>query len=322
MASDTSFASLKRASKGSIEQLTAQIQSAAGDKRTADERFWNPQVDKAGNGMAIIRFLPAPAGDDVPFIKMFDHGFQGSGGWFVEKCPTTLGKDCPACDNNRELWATGLESNKTIVRKQKRNLYFISNVYVVKDPANPDNDGKVFLFRYGKKIFDKLQEKMTPQFADEVAVNPFDLWEGANFRIKIRQVDGYRNYDKSEFDSAGPLLNDDDKMEAIWKKEYALSEFPDPKNFKTFDELKTRLDKVLGLTGGSAKAGRSNNVQQMSEDLDDDIPFDRASGPSAGKTRDAPLAPKRQATTTPVAESGSTGDDDDLAYFQALAEDE
>jgi hypothetical protein len=249
------FSSLKR-NRNSFDKLTKAIESTtqtteAGSKE--DDRFWQPEVDKAGNGMAIIRFLPGPAvdGDDaLPWVRVFNHGFQGPGGWYIENSLTTLNQKDPVSEYNSVLWNSGIEANKEIARKQKRRLTYISNVLIVSDPKHPENEGQIKLYKFGKKIFDKISEAMNPEFADETPLNPFDFWEGANFKIKIRQVEGYRNYDKSEFDSVSALLDGDDaKLEALWKKEHSLKEFLDPKHFKPYDVLKARLDKVFGLDG-------------------------------------------------------------------------
>jgi len=245
------FSQLKKSRQNQFDKLTTELTKLNVTQQggSDDNRFWKADVDKAGNGYAVIRFLPAPGGEDVPFVRVWDHGFQGPGGWYIEKSLTTLGKPDPVSEYNTQLWNSGVEANKDLVRKQKRRLSFISNIYVVKDPAHPENEGKVFLFKYGKKIFDKLNEAMNPQFDDEKPVNPFDLWEGANFKLKIRQVEGYRNYDKSEFDSVAPLVDDDSELERIWKSEHKLQPFLEPSNFKSYDELKEKLNRVLGLTG-------------------------------------------------------------------------
>jgi hypothetical protein len=298
------FAKLKANSgKKSLEELNSKLAKVSGNQESkgADERFWSPTVDKAGNGYAVIRFLPAPPNEDVPFVRVFDHGFQGPGGWYIEKSLTTIGKPDPVSEYNSKLWNSGIEANKEIARKQKRRLHFISNIYVVHDSANPENEGKVFLFKYGKKIFDKLNEAMNPQFADEEAVNPFDLWAGANFKLKIRNVEGYRNYDKSEFDRVKPLLEDDSELENVWKQEHSLQEFIDPKNFKSYEELKERLNRALAedsFLTGSKKAE------------DEELPWNEAPAP---KQKAAP-APK-------LAETSDYEDDDDgaLDYFKKLA---
>jgi hypothetical protein len=299
------FAKLKANSgKKSLEELNSKLAKVSGNQESkgADDRFWYPSVDKAGNGYAVIRFLPAPTNEDVPFIRIFDHGFQGPGGWYIEKSLTTLNKPDPVSEYNSKLWNSGIEANKEIARKQKRRLHFISNIYVVHDSSNPENEGKVFLFKYGKKIFDKLNEAMNPQFADEEAVNPFDLWAGANFKLKIRNVEGYRNYDKSEFDRIKPLLDDDEALEGIWKKEYSLQEFLDPKNFRSYEELKERLNKVL--SEDSFLAG-SNKAE------DEELPWDETP------------APKQKAAAAPkIQEASSYEEDDDdaaLDYFKKLA---
>ena len=249
------FSKLKAMSgKSSLDKLSSELTkiSSGGETISKDDRFWYPNVDKAGNGYAVIRFLPPPVDEDMPFVRMFSHGFKGpTGSWYIENSLTTLGKQDPVGEYNSQLWNSGIEDDKATARLQKRRLNFISNVYVITDQNNPENEGKVFLFKYGKKIFDKLNETMNPQFADESAMNPFDLWSGANFKMKIRNVEGYRNYDKSEFAAAGPLFDDDSKLEAVWKKEYSLQEFLAPSNFKSYEDLKEKLNRVLGLDGST-----------------------------------------------------------------------
>ena len=288
----SSFANLKR-NKSSFEKLTKAIEAVnqpadAGSKE--DTRFWQPVVDKSGNGMAIIRFLPAPAvdGDDaLPWVRVFSHGFQGPGGWLIDNCLTTVNQKCPVCEHNNILWNSGVEANKEIVRKQKRKLNYVANILVISDPKNPENEGQVKLFKFGKKIFDKISEAMNPEFEDEKPMNPFDFWEGANFKLKIRNVEGYRNYDKSEFDSPEPVMGgNDEKLETLWKKEHSLQEFTDAKQFKSYEALKTRLDKVLGFEGSPIRSKAEDTVAKIDEDID---------------TR-------------------NTGDDEDLDYFKSLAE--
>ena len=258
-----SFGALKRNRTEGFDKLTASLnklnQKSSGPG--PDERFWKPEVDKAGNGYAVIRFLPESEGEDVPFTRIWDHGFQGPGGWYIENSLTTLGQKDPVSEYNSMLWNSGIDSNKDKARKQKRRLAFISNIYVIKDPSNPENEGKVFLYKYGKKIFDKLNEAMNPQFEDETPINPFDLWEGADFKLKIRNVEGFRNYDKSELDVSAPLFDEDEQLEKIWKSQYPLAEFTDPKNFKTYEELQTKLNRVLGLDGSQASSTAEDNFQ-------------------------------------------------------------
>lgn len=261
------FAKLKK-NRSSIEQLTKAIESTQSNAEAGskdDTRFWQPTADKAGNGMAIIRFLPAPAvdGDDaLPWVRVFHHGFQGPGGWLIDNCLTTSNDKCPVCEHNSTLWNSGIESNKEIVRKQKRKLTYIANILVISDPAHPENEGQVKLYKFGKKIFDKISEAMNPEFADETPVNPFDLWEGANFKLKIRQVEGYRNYDKSEFSDASAVMDgDDEKLEKLWKSEYSLKEFTDKSNFKSYDQLKQRLEKVLGFDSAVNLRSRAEDVE-------------------------------------------------------------
>ena len=292
------FSNLKRSS-GNLDKLKAKVSELnASTEGSADkDRFWRPEVDKAGNGMATIRFLPASAqdGDDgLPWVKIFSHGFQGPGGWLIDNCLTTKSQQCPVCEHNNKLWNSGIEANKEIVRKQKRKLNYIANIYIVSDPKHPENEGQVKLFKFGKKIFDKITEAMNPAFEDETPINPFDLWKGANFKLKITKVAGYQNYDKSEFTSAAPLSENDEELERIWKSESALSELVADKEFKSYDFLKNRLEKVLGLNDDGDAPRARTTVEQ------------------------AKAAPKK-----PVAfDAPSEDDDDDMAYFSKLAEED
>ena len=306
-----SFANLKKQSKlGSLtEKLVKQVEKMNNSESSSDDRFWKLSVDKGNNGYAVIRFLPAPDGEDLPFVKLYSHAFQGPGGWIIDSCLTTINQKCPVCEYNSGLWNNGTDAGKEVARKQKRKLTYVSNVYVVKDPANPENEGKVFLFKYGKKIFDKIMEAMQPEYEDETPINAFDFWQGANFKLKAKSVAGYRNYDSSEFAAVGALLDDDDAMEAIWKKQYSLTEFVAPDQFKTYDELKKRLDSVLG-------AKTSTRLDEEVDDEDD----------TRGSVRDLDdglrselnnLQPTRRAAA-PVEEDE---DDDALSYFARLAED-
>lgn len=293
----SSFANLKRQS-GNLDKLSKAIEAlnTSSEGNDKSDNYWRPAVDKSGNGMATIRFLPASAtdGEDgLPWVKIFSHGFQGPGGWLIDNCLTTQNQQCPVCEHNTSLWNSGIEANKDIVRKQKRKLNYIANVYIVSDPSNKENEGKVFLFKFGKKIFDKISEAMNPQFADEQAINPFDMWKGANFKLKIRKVEGYQNYDKSEFESPSPLLSDDDELEKIWKSEHSLQELLKSSEFKSYDALKQRLDKVLGLNGEAPRT----TVEQA----------------------------KAKAAAKPVANDSPFKDDsedDDMAYFSKLAEED
>ena len=245
-----SLAQMKKSS--SLDKLlgAAQSENQTQEKKSyVDERLWKPELDKSGNGYAVIRFLPAPDGEDMPWAKLWNHAFQGpTGQWYIENSLTTLGNNDPVSEMNSAYWNSGVESDKEIARRQKRKLQYYSNIYVVSDSRHPEHEGKVFLFRYGKKIFDKIMEAMQPAFEDETPVNPFDFWAGANFKLKIRKVDGYWNYDKSEFEASTPLFDNDDDIEVVWKKQYALNEFTASTNFKSYDELKTRLNMVLAGT--------------------------------------------------------------------------
>ena len=287
-------------SSGSLNKL---LDAAKGEtepqekKSYVDERLWKPELDKSGNGYAVIRFLPAVKGEDLPWAKVWNHAFQGpTGQWYIENSLTTLNQKDPVSEHNTRLWNTGLESDKEIARKQKRKLQYFSNIYVVSDAKHPENEGKVFLFRYGKKIFDKITAAMSPEFEDEKAINPFDFWEGANFKLKIRKVDGFWNYDKSEFEDTSKLFEDDSEADKVWKSQYSLAEFTAPTNFKSYDELKTRLDAVLS---GTVKVGN------VADEIDD-----------------APVA-KPKVDTKPVTtkvETPVVEEDDTLAYFEKLAE--
>jgi hypothetical protein len=296
-----SFADLKRSSSNSFDKLTKELEKLnKGSFNSDEEKYWYPGIDKVGNGYAVVRFLPAPNNEDVPFVRIWDHGFQGpSGLWYIENSLTTLNKEDPVSEYNNKLWNSGIESDKEIARKQKRRLTYVSNIYVIKDPNNPANEGKVFLFRYGKKIFDKINDMMFPQFEDEPKVNPFDLWKGANFKLKIRKVEGYRNYDKSEFDPPAPLFDEDDKLEEVWNKEHSLKSLVDPKNFKSYAELKARLDLVLGVDGVA---------QPRTSRAEDSFEEQAAPAPSF-KAKEAPAAPQ----------SSTEDDDEDLEFFKKLA---
>ena len=302
-----SFASLKKASSAgnTFAKLTQEIEKLNQPQTTgADERLWKPELDKSGNGYAVIRFLPAPDGEDMPWAKIWSHSFKGPGGqWYIENSLTTVGKDDPVGELNRELGNSGRESDKATARAQKRKLSYYSNIYVVSDPAHPENEGRVFLYKYGKKIFDKIVEAMQPAFADESPLDPFNLWKGGNFKVKIRKVDGYWNYDKSEFATPETLGGfDDDQLEEIWKKAYSLAEFEAPKNFKSYEDLKKRLSTVLG----------------------------------GAPTRTAPVVDESQEEVRPanwgkevsdfrekaVASSPVNAEEDTLSYFASLAEED
>ena len=297
----SNFASLKTSSSTSLDSLSSQLEklNPSQQSRAGDDRFWTPTVDKAGNGYAVIRFLPASANEDVPFVRVFSHGFQGPGGWYIENSLTTIGQKDPIGELNQTLWNTGGEEGKEQARKQKRKLQFISNIYVVKDPGNPENEGKVFLYKFGKKIWDKIEAQMNPEFEDETRVNPFDLWQGADFKLKIRKVAGYRNYDSSEFESPAALLDDDSALEAIWNKQYGLNEFIDPANFKSYDELKAKLDRVLGRTTPTTTAAET-------------VVEEESWNEGVSETPSAPLSQSPQADD----------DDDDLSFFKKLAEED
>jgi len=291
----------KGSSLDKLKKAVEQSSAGGGGSKNIDDRFWQPDVDAAGNGYAVIRFLDTPAvdGEDgLPWVQTWSHGFQGPGGWYIENSLTTMGKNDPVSEYNTVLWNSGIEANKEIARKQKRKLTYIANVLVMSDAKRPQNEGKVFLYKFGKKIFDKIKEKLEPQFADETPLNPFDFWKGANFKVKIRQVEGYRNYDKSEFEAAAPLLNGDDaQIEKVWKSAHSLKDFLKPDNFKSYDELKAKLDKVLGAGGASAASAKRIDDEQT----------------------DAPVV--RSTSAKKVTAESVSVDDDDMAFFEKLAKD-
>ena len=289
-----SFDSLKKQSKlGSLtDKLVKEVEKMNSSPSGVDDRFWKAELDKTGVGSAVIRFLPAPDGEELPWVKVYSHAFQGPGGWYIENSLTTTGGKDPVSDYNRTLWNSGNDADKDTVRKQKRKLSYYSNVYVVKDPLHPENEGRVFLFKYGKKIFDKVLEAMQPEFDDETPINPFDFWQGANFKLKIVKKDGFWNYDKSEFDKVAPLLDDDDALEALWKKQYSLSAITAPDQFKSYEDLERRLKTVLG------------QIQKQAPRLDEEV-VSEAEDP-------VPVA-------APVSTS-SDEEDEALSYFQKLAD--
>jgi hypothetical protein len=300
-----SFATLKRNSSNSFDKLTQEIEKMSSTEGGADERFWKPEMDKAGNGYAVIRFLPAPEGEDVPWAKVWSHAFQGPGGWYIENSLTTLNKKDPVGDLNRQLWNSGSDKDKEIARKQKRKLTYYTNIYVVKDPAHPENEGKVFLYKFGKKIFDKITESMQPAFIDEKPINPFDFWTGADFKLKLRKVDGYWNYDKSEFAPPSVLGDfDDDTLEKIYSKAYSLAQFSSDDNFKTYEELQKRLNDVLN----------SRPVQRVDRETYEDEEETVNENVATFASASSPSFSSR---------STSTEDEDDtLSYFARLAEED
>ncbi len=298
------FESLKN-SQSNFDKLTKQIEANLNPEDAAktknkyqDDRLWKPELDKTGNGYAVLRFLPAPQKEEMPWARVWSHAFQGPGGWYIENSLTTLGQKDPVSEENTILWNSGVDSDKEIARKRKRKLSYYSNIYVVSDPKHPENEGKVFLFKFGKKIFDKITEAMQPAFEDEKPINPFDFWTGANFKLKIRKVDGFWNYDKSEFEAVSPISTDDEVIKGIWNKQYPLKPFLEAANFKSYDELKEKFNRVI--------AG-SKNTETASEI---DLP------PTTGGAA---------ATATASVQSNEASgveDDDTLSYFSKLAEDE
>jgi hypothetical protein len=287
-----------RKKKSGFEQLQKEVEKiSSGKSGSSDDRFWKPETDQAGNGSAIIRFLPAPKGEDLPWISVWHHSFKGpTGKWYWENSLSTIGLDDPVGALNSQLWNTGLESDKEIARKQKRKLNYFANILVISDPKHPENNGQVKLFRFGKKLFDKIKDAMDPEFEDETPINPFDFWEGANFKLKIREVDGWPSYDKSEFAAPSEIADSDEEIEEIWNKQESLTAFHDPSNFKSYEELKRKLDFVLG----------GAQVKPAAVEADDDEDF-----------TPAPKAEVKKEAKKPVVVDE---DLDDESYFQSLAD--
>ena len=304
-----SFKTMKRNRKKSLERILDQSEKMAqGNSQSyTDDRIWKAATDKTGNGYAVIRFLPEPEGEETPWVEKFTHGFKGESGWYIENCPTSLKGQtkCPVCEENNKLWNTEIEANQNIARNRKRRREFYSNILVVKDPANPENEGNVFLFKYGKKIWDKLSESMAPEFDDDVPVNPFDMFEGANFKLKVRRVAGFPNYDASDFDNVSEVAAGvEDEMEAIYNKLYSLKELVDVSNFKPYDELKARLNTVLGV--------------DTTEDEDEET----APEPKQ-ETKEPAKAKTAEEEETPWVGKDADGDaDDNLEFFKSLTDDE
>lgn len=305
-----------RRSRGGFDTLIKEVEKIStpqsGNDRN-DDRFWTPEVDKAGNGYAVIRFLPPPKGEEIPFVRVWKHAFQGpTGKWYIENSLTTIGKNDPVGELNQELWNSGSEANKDIARKQKRKLEYVVNIYVVSDAKRPENEGKVFLFKFGKKIWDKIKDVAEPQFEDEKPINPFDFWEGANFKLKIRNVEGYRNYDKSEFDNPSSLSDDDSKLEKIYDSLHSLIEFHNERHFKSYDELKKKLDSVLNAPGQAVRRAEQTNLDE-----------DEVEVPSTRfNTADKPAVQSKPKAPPPKREVEFDDDEESLSYFSKLANDD
>jgi hypothetical protein len=301
-----SFKDLKKSSNDSMKRLlneAEKLNKGGGESSYEDNRIWKPTLDKSSNGYAVIRFLPASEGEDLPWVRQFSHGFQGKGGWYIENCPTTVGGKCPVCEANNEMWNSGVESNKGIARDRKRKLSYISNIMVISDPSAPQNEGKVFLYKYGKKIFEKIERAMHPQFEDEEAINPFDFWKGADFKLKVRKVDGYVNYDDSKFSTPKPLFGGDDaKLEDLWKSEHSLKEFTNPKEYKGYEELKRKFDMIM--SGGT-------NAPKRAEEIDD----------SEETSEESWSAPPKSKSAKEIKSENDDADfsGDAMSYFERLA---
>ncbi len=305
-----SFAQMKKNAQTGIDKLQKEMEKQGGKEGyQKDERLWSLERDKSGNGMAVIRFLPAPEGEDFPMVRVFSHGFQGKGGWFIENCPTTHGRKCPVCEANNELWNSGIEDNKKIARDHKRKLSYISNILVVSDPSNRENEGKVFLYKYGKKIFDKLQDAMNPSDADEAKINPFDFWQGANFKLKAHLESGYVSYDKSGFSTPTQLFEGEDaKLESLWKKEHSLKEFVADDQFKSYEELSTRFAQVMKTSSAASVKAEDAEPEDFRSRMES----------KSSKTVEKPSS-KPNAAKAKVEEES---EEDAMSYFRKLAEDD
>jgi hypothetical protein len=296
---------MKKNAQSAIDRLSKEMTKVNTKGSYEDDRFWTLERDKSGNGYAVIRFLAPVEGEDIPWVRLFSHGFQGKGGWFIENCPTTIGGKCPVCEANNELWNSGIEANKKTASDRKRKLSYISNILVISDPAAPQNEGKVFLYKYGKKIFEKIERKMQKVYPTDVPFNPYDFWNGANFQLKIRKVDGYQNYDESSFDSQDALFKGDDaQLEALWKTQYPLKEFTSPSQFKTYSELKTKFTSVLSGSGQGKRA---------EDDGDDNAGNTESLPPPSSKSYKAP------AKSAPAEDQGEEFSEDAMSYFEKLA---
>lgn len=312
-----SFEDLKKnRSANNIAHLQSQAAKAVGngEKSYKDDTLWAPTVDKAGNGYAVIRFLPAGKGEELPWVRYWNHGFKGSTGkWYIENSLTSIGQKDPVAELNSKLWNSGLDSDKELARERKRRLHYVANILVISDPSNPSNDGKVFRYKFGKKIFDKILDLMQPQFQDEKPVNPFDFWAGADFKLKIRNVEGYRNYDKSEFAAPTQLFaGDEAKLEAVYNQLHPLAEFIDPKSYKSYDELSRKLNDVLGESGQVLSTAERTQ-------LDESTPAPRKAAAEAAAPREAAPAPRKAAVQ---ADGEEAGDEDTLSYFAKLAKED
>ena len=299
-----SIAALKR-SKSNLDTLVSELAKVAEPQKQQsyqDDRFWKPELDKTGNGYAVFRFLPAVQDEDLPWARLWSHAFQGPGGWLIENSLTTLNKKCPISEANTLLWNSGVEADKEIARKRKRKLSYIANILIVSDSKHPENEGQVKLYKFGKKIFDKITEAMKPEFEDETPINPFDFWEGANFKLKIRKVDGYWNYDKSEFEGPSAVFNNDEAIEELWNKQFPLKPFLAPENFKSYDELKAKLDRVLT---GVRNTGTAEDVAV----------------PPATATNVSNVAETVSSPSIPTTETDNDSDET-LSYFSKLAEED
>ncbi len=325
------LAKLKKSSKTSLENIAKRVKDDDYRNSYRDERYWQPVVDKSNNGNATIRFLPpvseptklVEVPEDVPYVRIYKHGFKDKGGWYIENSLTTIGKQDPISELNSEYWNSGIESKKKIASKRKRRLLYISNILVVKHTARPEDEGKVFLFAYPKQIYDKIKNKLTPEEDDIESINVFDLWEGCNFRLRVRDKEGFRNYETSEFDAPTPISDDDDKIEEIYTSEYSLQAEVAPDKFKSYDELKKQLDRALGLTKNSSK-----DEEDEDEDEDDGeeevvttskrkVVVDTNEDEDGDEEEETPPPPKKKVVVVDEDEDDD-GDDDEADFFKKL----
>ena len=320
------FASLKKNRSKSFDALNAElskVSSGKGNFKDPDEdKYWKPTRDAAGNAFAIVRFLPAPPDEDLPFVVLYDHGFKGPNGqWYIENSRTTIGEPDPVSEYNSELWNVSADDNSPTrkqARDQKRRKHYIAGIQVIKDSGNPDNNGKVFLYKFGAKIYGKLNDLMNPQFEDEKPVNPFDFWGGANFRVKVTGQGRDTSYDKSEFDAPSEHLDgDDEALEALYKTQYSLKEVIAPEKFKTYDQLKTKLYRVLGLSGSTV----TGNASAEDDEPEAELNMANLGMKEAKSTRRQEEDDEDESLTNLRKASAAAADDDDedLAIFKSFA---
>jgi hypothetical protein len=304
---------LRKQRQSSFSKLSAEFEKTVNpqseSKSYKDDRFWKPEPDKAGNASATIRFLNTTDGDELPWVKIFTHGFQGpTGKWYIENSLTTIGENDPVGELNMRLWNSGSDADKETARKQKRKLSYVANVLIISDPKHPENEGQIKLFKFGKKIFDKIMDKARPTFDDEEPVNVFDYWEGADFKLKMIKVEGYPNYDKSTFAASAPVAKSDEDILDIAKRQHQLREFNDRKNFKTYEELARKLVSVLDGSSSQTKSAAHLADDSAEEEVPRQVAVDKK-----------PAVKIAKATAS---EKSDLDDDDAMSYFKKMAEED